>query len=1250
MQIQIIQILFGSTLILSAALAVVLFFRKRSASFRHAVWAFAMLGLLILPLATPFLPRYPLFLAEPALELQEEQTPRSDEPHIVATKASDVVENEVVAQTSTVAAPVVATIALPKPGIQAPKEKSKISWPVFLAAIWFAVAAFRFVRLAVSRLYARNILHRSRPCTEKRFAEWSQRICRKIGIAKTAPVLQYHAASVPFVVGVFRPVIVLPEESEHWETQELETVLTHELAHIARMDIFWQTLAQIASALYWFHPLVWLGTWCMRVERELACDDAVLYHGSDPARYANVLLELAAGLGLKSSGQSIPACAIAMARRSIVRERIESIMNSKRNRKPLGHTKIILLGLVALVAAGILAMIVPFERRKPTEQEIENAKKLAIAVDPESPKVTIRGTVLLPDGSPAPMAMVSMTATEFRKQKSSGDIRPYYASFGRYESTDSSNPNGEFEFFVAPGSNVILEAMGDTQRPHRYPRRLVSQPFIFSPKTENEPITLKLEEGIPVHVDFRYENGRPASKRSTFIYRYLEPVVGSEFEVMRNSTETQNGYTLDEQGQITVYLPPGEYRVRSSDPAPTWNEALEKTVLVEQGRENRAELKLPNPVFVQIFSDGKPLGNTQVVFQGHYRFQDEPAPYSKTGQRTDENGVIPVFLSGVDTFLSVIDKDNEFGIVKRIEPDVPGSESSPENPRRIDLFPTATVQLRFVHFKSGNPLIYKEVHWSQESYVAKQETPELTISSTASALQGEAMTDSDGYVLLRVPASEDKLDGIRFSINPPGVSVEVTPKGTVYSPVIYFQGVKPGETTDLGTFRIDGADDSEPTGWFVAPGELSPEMTIESENDLVDFRGRVLLPDGSPAPGYRVDLIYHYSTKDSSGSSSHGLRTNADGYFSLKVGRMCKVGMIAFDAKDKSHTQTGPLVSEPLFLTYIHGETPEPVLTLAEGTPVHGKIRYKNGESATERRIDLSFPYTITAERRGQGATKTTQVLSVNIIGYTNEQGEYRFYAPKGLASIKPWDLNSWEAAQSREIAVKKGQAVALDDFVLETPLRVRVLLADGTPLKNRRSIRSQHTFTPRKTDGQPMTEQLYETDENGVFAFFPSPGFNAVTIDTEDHTQGIVQKIDPENAAGELEIRLRPCREIRMRLIDKETKKAIVGEKVGCGLNFQVEWTTSQGTPTISSSNMGFGNYGNAISNADGNVTLRVPVFSEEMKELSYRVWLPEKNMKPMADGTLYDAGRYHRIRPTASGEPLDLGIFELGRARFPD
>jgi len=59
-----------------------------------------------------------------------------------------------------------------------------------------------------------------------------------------------------------------------------------------RRDTTAQLLAQLASALHWFNPLVWLAAWRLGVDCERACDDLVLASGVRQSAYAGHLLEL----------------------------------------------------------------------------------------------------------------------------------------------------------------------------------------------------------------------------------------------------------------------------------------------------------------------------------------------------------------------------------------------------------------------------------------------------------------------------------------------------------------------------------------------------------------------------------------------------------------------------------------------------------------------------------------------------------------------------------------------------------------------------------------------------------------------------------------------------------------------------------------------------------------------------------------------------------------------------------------------
>lgn len=76
-------------------------------------------------------------------------------------------------------------------------------------------------------------------------------------------------------------------------TAERETILRHELAHVARRDLLKSLLARILALPHWFNPLAW---WAVRRFDECgewACDDVVRRRGpSEATVYARVLLRL----------------------------------------------------------------------------------------------------------------------------------------------------------------------------------------------------------------------------------------------------------------------------------------------------------------------------------------------------------------------------------------------------------------------------------------------------------------------------------------------------------------------------------------------------------------------------------------------------------------------------------------------------------------------------------------------------------------------------------------------------------------------------------------------------------------------------------------------------------------------------------------------------------------------------------------------------------------------------------------------
>jgi beta-lactamase regulating signal transducer with metallopeptidase domain len=97
----------------------------------------------------------------------------------------------------------------------------------------------------------------------------------------------------PGLVGVFRPVLLLPEGITAQLSQaQIALVIEHELCHWRRRDNLTAAVHMAVQLVFWFHPLLWWIGARLVTERERACDESVLAAGSSPKDYASSILEV----------------------------------------------------------------------------------------------------------------------------------------------------------------------------------------------------------------------------------------------------------------------------------------------------------------------------------------------------------------------------------------------------------------------------------------------------------------------------------------------------------------------------------------------------------------------------------------------------------------------------------------------------------------------------------------------------------------------------------------------------------------------------------------------------------------------------------------------------------------------------------------------------------------------------------------------------------------------------------------------
>ncbi len=354
--------------------------RRAPAAARHRVWSLALAALLVLPALTTTLPNWrvdwlprldavaspqaapaatpaagPATDAVPPDKTLAIETPPARDAGDPASPSAPAAEPE---SRATAAPPASAPLERATPAAPEPGNALPFDWLSALPWLWALGALAVLGRFLLGMASVRWMTRRASPVVE---AGWQRLLAlarTRMGVDRAVRLWKSDDATTPMTWGLRRPVVLLPQEADSWDEDKRTAVLLHELAHIRRRDTLTQTLAQLACALHWFNPLVWLAARRLRVEREHACDDAVLAAGTRASEYAAYLLDIARSL---RSVRVASFATIAMARRSQLEGRLLAILNPRRNRRAL--TPIVSTAIVGLIlfAAVPLAALRPME-------------------------------------------------------------------------------------------------------------------------------------------------------------------------------------------------------------------------------------------------------------------------------------------------------------------------------------------------------------------------------------------------------------------------------------------------------------------------------------------------------------------------------------------------------------------------------------------------------------------------------------------------------------------------------------------------------------------------------------------------------------------------------------------------------------------------------------------------------------------------------------------------------------------------
>lgn len=198
--------------------------------------------------------------------------------------------------------------------------------------VYAAIALVLLIRVIAGLLLTWQVARHSPPINAPWVDGVAARSCRRI--------------SVPVTLG---HTILIPSDWPGWPASKRIAVIAHERTHVENHDFYWQLLAQIHRAVFWFNPLAWWLLAEMSRLDELVSDEAAIAAMDDRPHYAEVLLTM-------SNTQDYLPSGIAMAKTAGIKDRVEHVLSAVIPATRLSRGKRIVISAVAVPLALVFAV------------------------------------------------------------------------------------------------------------------------------------------------------------------------------------------------------------------------------------------------------------------------------------------------------------------------------------------------------------------------------------------------------------------------------------------------------------------------------------------------------------------------------------------------------------------------------------------------------------------------------------------------------------------------------------------------------------------------------------------------------------------------------------------------------------------------------------------------------------------------------------------------------------------------------
>ena len=313
-----------TTLFMGLVLFVVWLLGTRQAARRSLLLSWCLVGVLVIPIAS---------LCMPSLRFQFDSSSPLSEPALpnaqpVVAPNTPLAESAPELQQQRVSARTLSQdIELPQDFVspshaqivfEKNAETKSIDWTTYILnkitsthalygimAVYVIGVLILLIRLIYCLIMVWEFRRSLLPCEDEQLWNDLQILKNQLGIRRSVALAISDKISSPTQIGLLKPVVVLPAPMVK-SSDQLKTILIHELIHVKRWDCLYRLLAMVGMAFYWFNPLFHRVKHLLFEVQEQACDDWTVTATGSSESYVDTLLNVATQL------QPRPAMALCM--------------------------------------------------------------------------------------------------------------------------------------------------------------------------------------------------------------------------------------------------------------------------------------------------------------------------------------------------------------------------------------------------------------------------------------------------------------------------------------------------------------------------------------------------------------------------------------------------------------------------------------------------------------------------------------------------------------------------------------------------------------------------------------------------------------------------------------------------------------------------------------------------------------------------------------------------------------------------